>query len=423
MSVQSSRPTLQALGSSFNREYQLNSSVPSVPSIGSLVDVSVAYTQAENYMNDIQDWVYFNLTLLPSKRNSKLRSFFLSKYVIEEFFEGFEKEVSNIASEVAAEMDLPLEDDLVLRLNREKRRIENRKFQIKEPASLSSYEPVKSPNDPFYYRLPFYGAGSLEQSFAKISDSPFFDSLSYSKINLSNKGLKELSFLTQVHEGIKQMDLSKNKLIDISIIDHFTELVTLDASFNLIPDTKKLSQIEFPLLKKLDISNNRIRNVSDLNLHALTDLIAKNNRIQTFQFVYLRQLKILELRNNKLTSLSFIENLPNLKEIYLAENKITEIDGLNEHSTLEIVHLRKNEITKIPKLNLPSLSKLNLRENKIESFDNLVISLKEKLIPKLNSLSILANEGLDSNPDLPQQLITEKLCNVVNKRTIADFTS
>ncbi|MFY9114682.1 MAG: leucine-rich repeat domain-containing protein, partial [Dethiobacteria bacterium] len=132
-------------------------------------------------------------------------------------------------------------------------------------------------------------------------------------------------------------------------------LISLNADNRGIVD---LSGIEYATgLKDLCLCNNQISDLSDLNLPVLRWLDLSNNQI------------------NNLASLAEA-NLPNLEFLELGANQISNLTGLAEASlpTLEELRLHHNQISNLSGLdegNLPKLEYLLLTNNRINSLSGL----------------------------------------------------
>jgi Leucine-rich repeat (LRR) protein len=66
--------------------------------------------------------------------------------------------------------------------------------------------------------------------------------------------------------------------------------------------------------------------------------------------------------------------MPKLEELYLANNSINSFAGYEGLPVLKILHLRRNKIEKFDEElpELPALTYINLRSNKIASMEALI---------------------------------------------------
>ncbi len=111
-------------------------------------------------------------------------------------------------------------------------------------------------------------------------------------------------------------------------------------------------------LTTLNLSHNKITDISFLkDLTNLTTLNLSNNQITNYSFLkYLTNLTTLYLYNNKITDISFLKDLTKLTKLDLSYNQITDISFLKNFTNLTDLNLSNNQIKIFPK----ELLKLNL---------------------------------------------------------------
>ncbi|MCE8180791.1 leucine-rich repeat domain-containing protein [Porphyromonas gingivalis] len=133
--------------------------------------------------------------------------------------------------------------------------------------------------------------------------------------------------------------------------------------------------IDFPALKSLDLSHNRISKFEGLDhLASLTELI---------------------LWNNQISKLEGLNALSSLTELYLLDNQIAKLEGLNSLTSLTVLDLSDNQISKLEGLaSLTSLTRLDLSDNQISKLEGLnALSSLTELYLSGNQIAKL--EGLD----------------------------
>lgn len=151
---------------------------------------------------------------------------------------------------------------------------------------------------------------------------------------------------------------------------------------------KKLPRIEAPKLRKLNLNDNKIDDLSEFKGH--------------------HTIELLELRKNRLKSLDGLKDMSSLIELYLAENRLTSFEGLKAMPILKKLHLRSNNIKKLPEIlpELPKLYHLNLRENKLSNLKDIVRLSKYS---GLLSLTVIANSMLEEIGDVSFLLKENKI--------------
>ncbi|XP_029773879.1 leucine-rich repeat and guanylate kinase domain-containing protein [Suricata suricatta] len=209
----------------------------------------------------------------------------------------------------------------------------------------------------------------------------------YLNLTLSGCDLIDISILCEyVH--LQKLDLSVNKIEDLSCVSCMPYLLELNASHN-----KLTTFFDFKApknLKKVDFSCNQISEMHDLSAYqALTKLILDSNKIEEISGLELcGALMHLSLANNKITSINGLGVLP-IKILCLSNNKIEKITGLEDLKALQLVDLSHNKISSLQGLeNHDFLEVINLEDNKIAELSE--IEYIENL-PLLRVVSFLRN--------------------------------
>ncbi|XP_075413513.1 leucine-rich repeat and guanylate kinase domain-containing protein [Tenrec ecaudatus] len=209
----------------------------------------------------------------------------------------------------------------------------------------------------------------------------------YLDLALSGCDLADISILNgYIH--LQKLDLSINKIEDLSCVSYMPYLLELNASQNRLTAFFKFNPPRN--LKKVDFSYNQISEMTDLSAYqALTKLILDNNEIQEIKGLELCcNLTHLSLAQNKISTIDGLNMLP-IKNLCLSNNQIEKITGLESLKVLQKLDLSNNQISSLQGLeNHDLLEVLNLEENKIEELRE--IEYIEKL-PLLRILNLLRN--------------------------------
>ncbi|NXU55958.1 LRC23 protein, partial [Turnix velox] len=206
------------------------------------------------------------------------------------------------------------------------------------------------------------------------------------------RDLTDISLLESfIH--LRYVDLTENKLQDLSPLKSLTHLLWLKVDSNLL--TSAYMQ-ELPYLQVISFVHNRIKDMEGITHPRLANLNLKGNKIQTalgLSHGQLYSLQILELRENKLESTAGL-NLPKLKNLYLAQNIIRSLEGLEELGQLTSLHLRDNQLETLDGFSssMKCLQYLNLRSNRISSLQEVA---KLQVLPTLQALVLLDNPCCD----------------------------
>ena len=183
-------------------------------------------------------------------------------------------------------------------------------------------------------------------------------------------------YLTEANKkeikDVTSLDIEGKNLTDISGIEYFTNLTSLDCGNNqltALPVEKltKLTELfcfgnqltalpveNLTQLTTLSCSNNQLTALPVENLTQLTSLRCSNNQLTALPVENLTNLTSLSCSNNQLTALP-VENLTNLTSLSCRNNQLTEllVDGLTNLNTLACRgnHLTELDITSVTSLN------------------------------------------------------------------------
>ncbi|KFP74739.1 Leucine-rich repeat-containing protein 23, partial [Acanthisitta chloris] len=216
----------------------------------------------------------------------------------------------------------------------------------------------------------------------------------YVKFEARHKNLTDISLL-ECFIHLRYVDLSENKLQDLSPLGNLTYLLWLKVDGNLLTSA---CIPELPYLQVLSFAHNRIQDMEGITHPRLATLSLKGNKIQTalgLSHGQLFSLQILELRGNKLESTAGL-SIPKLKNLYLAQNTICRLEDLEGLEQLETLHLRDNKIETLDGFfsSMRCLKYLNLRNNGISSFQEVA---KLQVLPMLQTLVLLDNPCSDEH--------------------------
>ncbi|CAL6023403.1 Conserved_hypothetical protein [Hexamita inflata] len=146
-----------------------------------------------------------------------------------------------------------------------------------------------------------------------------------------------LSFLT----NLTDINLSANKISDISAVSKLKNLKKLDLSINFIDDIYALQSLTG--LINLDLNRNKLTSYT-VALPNLVELILYGNPLQDKSGLqHSPKLERLNLSKTETTDLQTISQLFGLKELYLSQNNITQISHLSNFVNLQKLHISQNK--------------------------------------------------------------------------------
>ncbi len=244
--------------------------------------------------------------------------------------------------------------------------------------------------------------------------NPYTNEQGILELNLSDLELTDLNFFAAYdpHDlsGIKSVNLSKNRLCDISGLKYLTGLTNIDLSYNDdLQDIQPLSVLK--KLRILDLSSNTsIRDFSVLNdLTDLESLILYAVKISNIDFAAnLPKLKNLNLENClNLSKISIVRQLKNLESLNISscnDSVWQSLPKMNQLKSLFADDYSFNsqfDFTAFPSLETLSISNTDVNLNQLHSLPNLknlFIYNMQYGLENLEALKKLEKLGVSSIP-------------------------
>ncbi len=183
-----------------------------------------------------------------------------------------------------------------------------------------------------------------------------------SNLDLRRNSFEELpdSLCTQ---SLRSLNISGNKITDISFLAECKELRVLDVSSNSLKEIGAVFDVENEL-RTLNLSNNFLKDIT----HILP---------------VLRNLQRLNLNGNLISELpENVSNLVSLEEIEITDNLLEKIDEAFFELDVENVNLTANKLTHLHLHGLNALEVLTLDENSLKDF-----TMSSDFAPYLRELS------------------------------------
>ncbi|CAF1244291.1 unnamed protein product [Didymodactylos carnosus] len=207
-------------------------------------------------------------------------------------------------------------------------------------------------------------------------------------ITVNNCSLANASLLIEsLSTGLAGLDLTSNHLTAIPSLEYFQQLRAVDLKNNFIEEITVNIFNNMASLWRLDLSNNRIRNIESDSFVGLrlTELNLDNNRLtslqtltidnQTTSFLYPlnESLALLVISNNFLHDLNPLKHMTNLNNVIVCCNQIKTLDGniFEKAHQLKSVDLSYNQIEFIDSMtfNGTIINYLNLAGNRFSSLE------------------------------------------------------
>lgn len=215
---------------------------------------------------------------------------------------------------------------------------------------------------------------------------------------------------------LKTLDVRNQGIADLTGIQYFTGLETLDASYNKLTwvDTQHNTA-----LTHLNISNNLITNVNVSDNSALTQLDIYNNYLDTLDVTKNTNLIYLYASHNNLSSIDVSQNT-NLKNLIVAYNKLSSLDVSN-NSQLYTLWAFNNNLTSLDVTHNAQLFDLFVRDNELTSLDisqNPILKHLTFYDNSMPTLDVTHNSDLTEMAASPQYLNADLTKNDVGKYVV-----
>ncbi len=262
---------------------------------------------------------------------------------------------------------------------------------------------------------------------------------------------EEASVVKELNLGFAEKPESTVDCVtDITGLEYFTSLETLNLKFNSVSDIKPIEGIS--TLKVLILGENPISSINLDKLGELTDLRLYGTNISEIDLSKTPKLESLYLQRTKvskvdLTPLQSLDqalinkcsnltelkasNLPSLTRLDAVEGNLTSFE-ISDCPSLRELHLNSNKLTSIKLTNLAMLMKLNVYDNQLTSidvsnlpflmwlfvFDNQLTSIDLSANVPLREFRASNNPLTEVNLSTNENLVTLELENMSKMKTL-----
>lgn len=262
---------------------------------------------------------------------------------------------------------------------------------------------------------------------------------------------EEASVVKELNLGFAEKPESTVDCVtDITGLEYFTSLETLNLKFNSVSDIKPIEGIS--TLKVLILGENPISSINLDKLGELTDLRLYGTNISEIDLsktpklesLYLQRTKVSKVDLtplqsldqaliNKCSNLSELKasNLPSLTRLDAVEGNLTSFE-ISDCPSLRELHLNSNKLTSIKLNNLNMLMRLNVYNNKLASievsnlpllmwlfvFDNQISSIDLSANVALREFRASNNPLTEVNLSTNENLVSLELENMSKMKTL-----
>lgn len=165
-------------------------------------------------------------------------------------------------------------------------------------------------------------------------------------------------------ENVTSLDVSEKNLSDLSGIEYFVNLTSLDCQKN------QLASLNVSSLTKLNIlycQNNQLKTLDVSSLTKLSILSCQNNQLTTLDVSQNTALSNLNCSNNQLSELN-VANNPKLQTLSCADNRLEALD-IEKNTSLSTLYCNNNQLAELSVSKNTVLTKLYCYANRMSELD------------------------------------------------------
>ena len=215
----------------------------------------------------------------------------------------------------------------------------------------------------------FAGLSWLELSGNRIVDlTPISQLNSLEYLDLSGNRIVDLTPISQLN-SLSWLELSGNRIVDLTPISQLKNLYYLNLSGNQIDDDDLTLISQLNSLRSLELSGNRIVDLTPISqLKNLYYLNLSGNQIDDDDLTLISQLNLqhLELSGNQIVDLTLISQLNSLEYLDLSSNRIVDLTPISQLQYLKRLDLSGNPIVDLtPISQLKNLYALVMSDSRI----------------------------------------------------------
>ncbi|KAL8424255.1 hypothetical protein Efla_002873 [Eimeria flavescens] len=167
----------------------------------------------------------------------------------------------------------------------------------------------------------------LHRALGEVSQTADGTAYAFTRLTCCGKGVTGLPDRLRLYVHLRYIDISGNKIQQLTALARLPHLLTLNAAGNMIEDISCLSSMEaLPRLALLNLSNNKISRVPPLYLQRLSRLALDGNPITDLEgFVAPPVLTHLSLRGTPLESLDTLAPSKTITSLYLSHTPMQQL--------------------------------------------------------------------------------------------------
>lgn len=165
-------------------------------------------------------------------------------------------------------------------------------------------------------------------------------------------------------ENVTSLDVSEKSLSDLSGIEYFVNLISLDCKKN---NLTSLDVSNLTKLTALTCNDNQLTSLNVSSLTKLSILYCQNNQLKTLDVSQNTALWNLNCSNNQLSELD-VANNPKLQTLSCADNRLEALD-IEKNTSLSTLYCNNNQLAELSVSKNTMLTKLYCYANRMSELD------------------------------------------------------
>ncbi|MBQ3408737.1 MAG: leucine-rich repeat domain-containing protein [Clostridia bacterium] len=246
-----------------------------------------------------------------------------------------------------------------------------------------------------------YAIDSIESINAKNKNITDLSGIeNFTKLRSLNIAGNHITSIEKIpSENISSLEISYvEEISDFELIENYGNLYDIDVSKSNLEDVPEVLR-KLPKLTHFTWNDGALKTTSWVkDFPKITNLTLKNNQISSIENIStLSQLSTLDLSSNKIENIDELGKCSNLISLYIEDNYISDIRGISKLK-LQLLYAANNKITDINSINTENLSSLDVSNNNISNFDSIkdiAADKKYKVSGQLIKMEVKSGDEID----------------------------
>ncbi|CAD2092283.1 leucine-rich repeat protein [Plasmodium vinckei brucechwatti] len=198
----------------------------------------------------------------------------------------------------------------------------------------------------------------IKEGLSDIEKTLNGEGYAFSNLNCSYKNIEYIPKEIINYIYLKYINMSNNKIDNISNLYNLDNILFLDISYNLINNLDEIKSLHLKNCIYMNISHNSINIINDIKLKNIIELDLSYNNIENLNIYFPETLKNLNMSNNNIKNICFKNKLENIELLDISSNPIEDLNFYEIMPNIKTLKLNDNY-----SLSINNLSELNNFKN------------------------------------------------------------